>query len=147
MGNFDSPILEAVTVAGSDHAAELEAVEFELRQLPASGLDRAAQRAEQDRLWAEQDRIAALPVVPAETRWMDTGLTYASEWAALDGPERGAWLRSKGIRVHVAKTESGAVQAAWDALNLAAMGAAAMVEGNGVSAVITWLGSGIDWTE
>jgi len=76
---------------------------------------------------------------------MDTGLTYASEWAALDGPERGAWLRSKGIRVHVAKTESGAVQAAWDALNLAAM-ERGDGGGNGVSAVITWLGSGIDWT-
>ena len=50
---------EFTLVPGHDHKAELERIEDELADLPLRRLPRAEEQAERDRLWADQDRVAA----------------------------------------------------------------------------------------
>jgi len=92
-----------VLVKGGDHQAEIDQVDLELRQLPARGLGRAAEQAERERLWAEQDRLGGLPV--EEDRWEEvpTGEMYDRVWAGLPDAERGAWLVRHGFRVYASK--------------------------------------------
>ena len=97
MADLNRPIMERRVVPGHDHSAELESVQFELRQLPAQNLSRGEEDAMRAKLRSEEDRLAALPLVPDEIVDVDTGQTYAAQWAGLGQQERGDWLRSKGV--------------------------------------------------
>jgi O-methyltransferase involved in polyketide biosynthesis len=48
------------------------------------------------------------------------------------------------IRVHAARTATGAAEHAFSALRLAAMGAATLADDAAVSVIVTWLGAGLD---
>jgi DNA invertase Pin-like site-specific DNA recombinase len=92
-------------VPGSDSADALDRVGLELRELPARGLDRGAEQAERDRLWAEEDRLKALPGTPS--RWeqgfrRDDGgnlLTEGDHWLSLDSAGRRGLLLRGSLRV------------------------------------------------
>jgi DNA invertase Pin-like site-specific DNA recombinase len=100
---FNIPRKVRHIIPGTDHAAELQSLDFELQQLPAKRLDRRAEQAEREALWAEQDRIAALPVVDDEEVWVDTKETYADLWNALRPADRGPWLVANGFTVRASR--------------------------------------------
>jgi DNA invertase Pin-like site-specific DNA recombinase len=101
--DFHEPVLLRVLVKGADHQPEIDQVDLELRQLPARGLGRAAEQAERERLWAEQDRLEDLPVEEDHWEEVPTGEMYDQVWAGLPEPERGAWLVRHGFRVYASK--------------------------------------------
>jgi hypothetical protein len=49
-----------------------------------------------------------------------------------------------GIRVHAARTATGAAEKAFGSLALAAMGAATITDDGAVSVIVTWLGADLD---
>jgi hypothetical protein len=102
---FHTPVMLRTLVKGNDWQPEIDAVALELRQLPSRGLSRAEEQAERERLWAEEDRLKALPV--EDDRWTltPTGEFYDELYEALNVPERGAWLVTHGFRVYASKTE------------------------------------------
>ena len=89
---------------GTDHLAELQEVKFEIRSLAAMDLTDDEYDSRLARLRAERDRIAALPVTPDRLVERETGETYADKWKRLEGPERGAWLRERGLKIRATKT-------------------------------------------
>ena len=110
--SFDTPRYVRKVIPGTDHVAELESLQFELDHLPARHLPRRDEQAERERLWAEQDRVAALPVVPDREVLADSGETYAGLWKSTGIPERGPWLVSQGFTVRALKTAVTVSQAA-----------------------------------
>jgi DNA invertase Pin-like site-specific DNA recombinase len=102
--DFNVPVMLRVLVKGRDYAAELDQVALELRQLAARGLSRADERAERERLWAEEDRLGAL--TPEDDRWelVPTGEFYAEVYAKTPRHDRGAWLARHGFTVTADKT-------------------------------------------
>jgi site-specific DNA recombinase len=142
MSNFDGPIVEARVIPGTGHQAEIAEIELDIRSLDMTDPEYPARHAE---LWAERQRLAGLGDVPDRTVWEATGRTHAGEWAALDGAERGAWLRAKRIRVFAIRPDvASLVEPAWA---LRALGAASVVTGDGVTMAITWRGSDLDTYE
>jgi DNA invertase Pin-like site-specific DNA recombinase len=99
------PVMLATLIRGTDYQPELDAIAGELRQLPQRGLDRRAEQAERERLWAEEDRIRALPVT--DDRWAEvaTGELYSELYEAQPVSERGAWLHRHGFTVYADKAE------------------------------------------
>lgn len=96
----DRPVTETRLIPGNDHEAEKQAVREALDQLPRLGLDRRAEQAERERLWAEQDRLEALKPVPATYEQVETGEgTYSEVWARLDPAGRQAFLSRQRFRV------------------------------------------------
>jgi DNA invertase Pin-like site-specific DNA recombinase len=95
----DLPYKELRTIPGTDHAAEIEEVKFEIRSVMMSDLtdDEIDQRVKE--LRAERDRLQALPVVPDRVEHVATGETYGQIWTRLSPTERGPWLRKRGYRV------------------------------------------------
>ena len=79
--------------------AELERIEDELADLPLRRLPRVEEQAERDRLWADQDRVGSLPVVPDTYEPVATSESYAEIWATLPAYERGPWLTSQRFRL------------------------------------------------
>jgi hypothetical protein len=144
MAHMDAPILRTVTIPGRNHDDELAAIQFELEDLPRRALDEDAEDAERARLRSERKRLAALPDVPDQIVTEPTGETYAEHWASLGTAERGSWLRAEHVRCYAARTDRGLAEAAFDDLAVGALGAASLVQGDGVSLAVTWLGSGID---
>jgi DNA invertase Pin-like site-specific DNA recombinase len=108
---FHKPVTIRTLVKGNDHQAELDQVALELRQLPSRGLARAEEQAERELLWAEEDRIKALPV--EDDRWEEvpTGQMYDQAYALTPVHERGAWLVHNGFRVYASKAEVTVVHA------------------------------------
>jgi hypothetical protein len=109
MSSFGGPVLRPVFHPAQGHQVELDDVRQELRDLPARGLARAAQRAEEDRLWAEEDRLLELPAKPAWTEYAPvtgedgTPLSWGAKWARSDRAERRTWLRDAGFRVFLGR--------------------------------------------
>ena len=100
----DRPVVDYRLIPGDDHEAEKAAVREALDQLPRLGLDRRAEQAERERLWAEQDRLQALETVPARYDEVETGEgTYAEVWARLDPAGRSAFLNKRHFRVYATK--------------------------------------------
>ncbi len=142
--NFDGPVMERRLVPGTDHAAELAEVKAEMRDLVLRDLADDEMDAELAALRAERDRLAALPATADRVEWTDTGETYAGQWAALDGPERGAWLRQLGVRVMAARTDAGACEAVYKPLVMGVDYVASWLGARGgASVIVSWLGSGI----
>jgi site-specific DNA recombinase len=82
---------------------ELEDIRFELRRLGSQELPRAEEQAERERLWAEEDRIKATPIVEDTVVEEETGETWAELWERVPVHERGAWLDRNGFRVTASK--------------------------------------------
>ncbi len=97
--------VEFELVPGHDHKAELEQIEDELANLPLKRLPRAEEQAERERLWAEQDRVAGLPVVLDEYRAVATSESYAELWTALEPSERGPWLTAQRFRLTASREQ------------------------------------------
>jgi site-specific DNA recombinase len=141
--NFDAEIMTERLIPGHDHAAELEDVRMEMRDLAARDLTDGQYDAELARLRAERDRLAALPSVPDHVEWIAAGRTHAQEWESLGEAERGAWLRGKGVRVYPARDRE-ACEAVFPGPMAQFMAGAHVIDyGTGVSAVITIAGSGL----
>lgn len=103
-GTQDRPVTEVRLIPGNDFEAEKAAVREALSQLPLAGLDRRAEQAERERLWAEQDRLEELEPVPAVYEYRETGEgTYAEVWARLDTEGRTAFLARQRFRVYARK--------------------------------------------
>lgn len=86
-------------IPGTDHAAELEEVADEIRQLALRDLDDAEYDAELARLRTERDRLRSLPVTPDSVQETELSESYADRWEAAPVAQRGAWLRSHGFRI------------------------------------------------
>jgi DNA invertase Pin-like site-specific DNA recombinase len=99
----DLMIMDLFIEPGTDHAAELEEIKFEIRSLATQDLTDAEYDARLKELRAERDRLAALPTVPDRLVERSTGETYADKWRRLNAQERGAWLRERGIKVRAEK--------------------------------------------
>jgi len=142
MLNFDAPIMTERLVPGHAHKIEFEDIRVEMRALASRDLSDDEYDSELARLRAERDRLAALPSVPDGVEWIATGQTHAEEWESLSEAERGAWLRSKGIRVYLSKSRE-LVETVFPGPLAQFMAGAHVVDyGTGVSAVITIAGSG-----
>ena len=100
---FTEPEKRTRIERGHDHKAELAALEYEMRQLSARGLDWEAEDAERARLRAEYKRIADLPAVPDKVITENTGRMYADLWDAVPVNERGKWLADNGLTVCATK--------------------------------------------
>jgi DNA invertase Pin-like site-specific DNA recombinase len=100
----DRPVTEIWLIPGNDFENEKQQVREALDQLPKLGLDRRAEQAERERLWAEQDRLEELEPVPATYDYVETGEgTYAQVWAGLDTEGRSDFLRRQRFRVYASK--------------------------------------------
>lgn len=102
--SFDIPRMERRVIPGTDHAADLESLKFELRQLPARELPWDEEDTERSRLRAEYDRIAAEPIVPDKVVMVDSGQTYAELWDSMKPQDRGAWLKRQEFIVRASRT-------------------------------------------
>lgn len=100
----DRPVTEVTLIPGKDYEAEKAAVREALDQLPRLGLDRRAEQAERERLWAEQDRLEELEPVLASYDYVETGEgTYSQVWARLDTEGRSTFLARQRFRVFATK--------------------------------------------
>ena len=97
--SFNVPVMVRTLVPGHDHTADIEAAEWELRQLPAQGLTEDAEDARRAELRAERKRLQALPAVPDTWAETPTADTYAALYNALPANERGPWLKARGFTV------------------------------------------------
>jgi hypothetical protein len=97
MSQDDMPEYEMIWIPGSDHAAELERIRQELRDVGARGLDDEEEDAEKLRLRAERDTLAALPVISPKRTLHATGRTMGQAWDAWTHPERITYLRGDVI--------------------------------------------------
>lgn len=92
---------------GDDHAAELDRVELELRELPGRGLDDEAEDAERARLRGERKRLKGLPSTPARVEHgfkRDAAgaiMTEGQRWLSLDNAGRRDLLTRASLRVFV----------------------------------------------
>ncbi|MGH3286561.1 MAG: recombinase family protein [Streptosporangiaceae bacterium] len=107
---FSTPVMIRKRTPGHDHSADIAAVEWELRQLPAQGLPEDDEDAKRAELRAERRRLQALPSVPDTWEDVPTGDTYAGLWRSLETSRRGPWLVSKGFRVTADKTSVAVAQ-------------------------------------
>lgn len=83
---------------------ELADIAYRLQQLPVQGLSRRDEQAERDLLYAEEDRLTALPDEPDRVETVPTGETYGSAWAQLPYTERTPWLKKNNKYVCASKT-------------------------------------------
>jgi DNA invertase Pin-like site-specific DNA recombinase len=91
---LDHPILEWVTTEGSDHANEIELVNFQLSRLGLEGLTEDEEDAKRAELRAERKRLENLPKTEPTRELVFTDRDYRDDW---DGT--GAWFGSQGFRV------------------------------------------------
>ena len=93
MSGIGRPEVNVTLIPGHDHAAELEDIKLEMRELVLRDLPDVEMDAELARLRAERDRLLAQPSVPDRWERRPTGRTYGQVWQALDLAGRRAWLR------------------------------------------------------
>jgi site-specific DNA recombinase len=103
MVTFSTPVMVRRLIPGTDHAADLEAVKFEIRHLPDRELPDDEHDAELARLRAQRDFIASLPVTEDQIELIPSGETYSQLWEGLSSTERGSWLVSQGFTVLASK--------------------------------------------
>lgn len=147
LDQLDAPMYILDLIAGKNYDADIALVDMELKSLASQGLSEEKEDDLRTHLRAEKRRLAALPSVPDRVERVATGQTYGEVWHGLSPIERRAWLAKRGVKCYAAKTAKGTIQAAFPGLLLQAMGAATLLEADGVSVILTWLGSGIDEIE
>jgi len=91
-------IKEVVIEPGADHAAEIQELEAEIRELD---LDDPAYDAKLAALRAERKRLQLLPVEPARVTERPTGELVKNVWAALSYEGKRRFLTSTGLHVYV----------------------------------------------
>lgn len=111
IGRMTAHIYETRVIPGHDYTAELEEVRLEMRELASLDLPDDEYDARLADLRAERDRLSSLPTEPDRIERIDTGVSYAAQWAKLSDPERGAWLRKASIRVYALKGSQAEVDA------------------------------------
>ncbi|HEY3953917.1 MAG TPA: recombinase family protein [Streptosporangiaceae bacterium] len=99
----DVEIMETKLIPGTDHAAELDEVRYQIRALATEDLTDDQYDTRLAELRAERDRLAALPSTPDRLESVGTGETYRDKWQRLSDQERGAWLRERGLTVRATK--------------------------------------------
>lgn len=145
LAEFEAPIYRTLTVPGSNYEKELAQIDFELKGLASQELSEEDEDARRTELRAERKRLAGLEPVPACVKTVPTGRTFGEEWRGLTtSAERRTWVAARQIRCYVARTDRGTAQAAFVDLALQAFGAGTLLQGDGLSVVVTWLGSGMD---
>jgi DNA invertase Pin-like site-specific DNA recombinase len=87
-------------MAGSNYAAQREALQDELDNLPRKRLDRASEQAERERLWSELDAIPEHEK-PARQIPVKTGRTRGQAYQAMTQLEKISYMRSGKFRVIV----------------------------------------------
>ena len=102
---FDVPVMKHVIVYGNEAEieAELERINFELRQLAAQGLPWEEEDRERARLRAEHERVANTELIDDRVELVRTDHTYLGLWERLSTPDRGPWLAEHGFRVTASK--------------------------------------------
>jgi DNA invertase Pin-like site-specific DNA recombinase len=102
---FDVAVMEHVIVSGNEAEieAELERINFELRQLGAQGLPWEEEDRERARLRAEHERAANIKLIDDRVELVKTDHTYLGLWERLSTPQRGPWLAERGFRVTASK--------------------------------------------
>jgi hypothetical protein len=101
-------------IPGSDHAAELERIKQELRDVGARGLDDEEEDAEKLRLRAERDTLAALPVISPKRAMHATGRTQGQAWDAMTHAERVNYLRGDEFALDLTRHGEGVlVERVW----------------------------------
>lgn len=139
MSQLDEPVMAAIVhPATGDRTAEVDELRAEIKGLDPLADDYVTRVTG---LKAELDRVLAEPGSPEWTEYAPTGETYGQQWDAMTSPERGPWLRERGIRVYAVRSDRASLIER--AFALRALGAASLLEGDGVSIVVTWLGSGL----
>lgn len=103
----DLEVKDWVVEPGTDHAAELEEIRFEIRSLASQDLTDEEYDTRLKELRAERDRITVLPSTPDRLVEQPTGETYRDKWVGLDARERSVWLRQRGIKVRARKDDEG----------------------------------------
>jgi hypothetical protein len=105
MSGRTEPWLKPEWVSSSDdYKGELESVLRELDELTRRGLDRRAEQAERERLWAEQDRLEPLAEASVAGHWEGkfTGKSEGQHWGEMESTAgRRAWLASGEFRIYV----------------------------------------------
>jgi DNA invertase Pin-like site-specific DNA recombinase len=102
---FDVPVMRPEIVYGNEAEieAELERINFELKQLGAQGLPWEEEDRERARLRAEHERVANTKLIDDRVELVETDDTYLGVWERLSTPERGPWLAEHGFRVTASK--------------------------------------------
>ncbi len=99
----ESPETERKLIPGHDNSAELARVAYEMSRLFQRNLTRDEVDSELARLRAEEDRLNALPSVPDSWSDVPTGRTLGNVWDGTETDLRGAWLKSRGFAITVAR--------------------------------------------
>lgn len=105
------PMMERREIPAQDHVADLRKVQESLDELDQA-FEKGTVTAESygrmtAKLEARRDQLGALPVIEAAEVWEPTGETFHEHWHSLDAEGRHALLLSLGVRVDVAKADSG----------------------------------------
>jgi DNA invertase Pin-like site-specific DNA recombinase len=99
-----SPVIRHEFVPGTDNAAELERLRFEMSQLSHKNLSWADEDRERAALRAAYDELAGQPDTPDHMEEVDTGMKFSQVWAELDSDTaRNAFLREQGFRAGVTR--------------------------------------------
>jgi DNA invertase Pin-like site-specific DNA recombinase len=93
------PEADLVVIPGNDTTEALERVLAELDALPRRRLSRREEQAERERLWAEQDRLEAMPAVPVRRELRFTGRSMGDAWQSWSHAERIAYLNRGEFRL------------------------------------------------
>jgi DNA invertase Pin-like site-specific DNA recombinase len=144
LSRLDSPIYETRVTPGTNWQPEIADIEFELKALASQELSEEEEDTRREELRAERRRLQSLEPTADRVEAVDTGRTHGEAWGELSPMERRDWVTAHGIKCYPARTATGVAQVAFPDLLLRAMGAAALLEDDEVSVVLTWSGSGIE---
>ena len=103
-GNHGQIYVQTIIRGHTDREIELAEIAYALQQLPIRSLSRTEEQTERERLWAEEDRVKALPDEPDRVESVPAGETYGSAWAKLPPAERSPWLKKMKKHVFAGKT-------------------------------------------
>jgi hypothetical protein len=111
--------VKLVHVPGSNYAADREAPQDELDNLPRRRPTRAMEQAERERLWAELDAIPEQDESPKQVPMM-TGRTWGQAYAAMTQMERIGYMRSGKFKMVVTGARrDGHIEQVWSSVGAA----------------------------
>jgi len=102
---FDVPVMRHDIVYGNEAEieAEIERINFELRQLGARRLPWDEEDRERARLRAEHERVSSTTLIDDHVELVETDDTYLELWERRSVQDRGPWLVEQGFRVTASK--------------------------------------------
>lgn len=84
MTSYEMPIMRREYKPGHNHDAQVADVNFRIKQLDPEAMSDDEYDTALSALRTERDEYRAMPAVPDTWKWVSTGETYASKWAAAD---------------------------------------------------------------